>query len=63
MKSLYIGSTSGYAGKTLITVCMGLYFQQIGLNVGYMKPVGVLPYTSDNKTGDKDAKFVQEILG
>ena len=63
MKALYIGSTSGYAGKTLITLCLGLYFQQMGLKVGYMKPVGVLPYTDQDKTGDEDAFFVQKILG
>ncbi len=63
MDTIYIGSTSGYAGKTLITISLGLYFQQMGLKVGYMKPVGVLPCTKDGKIGDEDALFVQKILG
>ncbi len=62
MKTIYIGSTSGYAGKTLITVSLALYFKERGLNVGYMKPVGVLPYNYRGKLGDEDAHFVQEVL-
>ncbi len=63
MLGLYIGSTSGYSGKNMIAMSMGKKFQKMGYNVGYMKPVGVLPMEVDGKTGDEDAFFVQEVLG
>ncbi|WP_028574377.1 phosphotransacetylase family protein [Desulfonatronovibrio hydrogenovorans] len=63
MLGLYIGSTSGYSGKNMIAMSIGKKFQKMGYNVGYMKPVGVLPREVDGKRGDEDAFFVQEVLG
>ncbi|SDN59936.1 hypothetical protein SAMN04488516_103136 [Desulfonauticus submarinus] len=63
MVSLYIGSTSGYSGKNLVTMTLGLKFQQEGYKVGYMKPVGAMPKRVGDKLGDEDALFMQEILG
>lgn len=63
MVSLYIGSTSGYSGKNLITMSLALYFQKEGYKVGYMKPVGAMPKKVGDKLGDEDALFMQEILG
>ncbi len=63
MQGLYIGSTSGFAGKNLIAMCMCIKFQQEGYRVGYMKPVGTIPGQYDNKRGDEDAFFVQDALG
>ncbi len=63
MLGLYIGSTAGYSGKNMIAMSMGKKFQKQGYQVGYMKPVGVLPREKDGKMGDEDAFFVQEILG
>ncbi|WP_045216930.1 phosphotransacetylase family protein [Desulfonatronovibrio magnus] len=63
MLGLYIGSTTGYSGKNMIAMSMGKKFQKMGLNVGYMKPVGVMPKEIDGKLGDEDAFFVQEVLG
>ncbi|WP_456325015.1 phosphotransacetylase family protein [Desulfonauticus submarinus] len=63
MVSLYIGSTSGYSGKNLITMTLGLKFQQEGYKIGYMKPVGAMPKRVGDKLGDEDALFMQEILG
>ncbi len=62
MNTIYIGSTSGYAGKTLIALALALYFKEMGLRVGYMKPVGVVPYKYNGKMGDEDAHFVQQVL-
>jgi len=63
--SIYIGSTTGYAGKNMLAIGLGLILQREGYKVGYMKPVGTLPklYEDDNKMGDEDAFFVQEALG
>jgi uncharacterized protein len=63
MLGLYIGSTTGYSGKNMVAMSIGKMFQKKGYQVGYMKPVGVLPVEKDGKTGDEDAFFVQEVLG
>lgn len=63
MPGLYIGSTSGYSGKNTITVGLGLGFQQAGLKVGYMKPVGAMPLETEAGLGDEDALFVRDALG
>jgi len=64
MITLYIGSTSGYAGKTLITLTIGRYFQKLGFKVGFLKPIGTSPITeNENKVIDQDALFIQKILG
>ena len=63
MTGLYIGSTTGYAGKNMIALALGMKFQKDGLNVGYMKPVGAVPGTIDGKIGDEDAFFIQDVMG
>ena len=63
MLGLYIGSTTGYAGKNMIAMALGMKFQKEGLNVGYMKPVGAVPGQEDGKIGDEDAFFIQDVLG
>lgn len=63
MVGIYVGATSGYSGKNLIAMGLGLKFQKDGLNVGYAKPVGAMPVEKNGKLGDEDAFFVQEVLG
>ena len=63
MSGLYIGSTTGYSGKNMIVMGLGMRLQKEGFNVGYMKPVGAMPVEIDGKLGDEDAVFVQEALG
>lgn len=63
MASIYVGATSGYSGKNLIAMGLGLKFQKDGLNVGYIKPVGAVPVEKNGRLGDEDAFFVQEVLG
>ncbi|OIN98744.1 MAG: hypothetical protein AUJ49_12730 [Desulfovibrionaceae bacterium CG1_02_65_16] len=62
MVGIYIGSTTGYSGKNLIAMSLGLRFKKLGLKVGYMKPVGAMP-REDSGPGDEDAMFLQEVLG
>jgi BioD-like phosphotransacetylase family protein len=59
---LFIGSTAGNSGKTLVTVGLGLALQESGYTVGYIKPLGKLPTTLDGKVVDGDAQFVKDIL-
>ncbi len=63
MAGLYIGSTTGYSGKNMIAMGLGLRLQKDGFNVGYMKPVGAMPMEINGTLGDEDAAFVQDVLG
>ena len=63
MPGLYIGSTSGFAGKNLLAMALGLQLQKEGYTVGYMKPVGMQPTESGGRMGDEDAFFMQQVLG
>ncbi len=63
MVSLYVGSTSGYSGKSLVSVGLGQKFKMDGLKVGYFKPVGILPIKVDSTLTDKDAWFIYRALG
>jgi BioD-like phosphotransacetylase family protein len=62
MQTLFIGSTAGNSGKTLITVGLGLALQECGYKVGYVKPLGKLPITVGGKVVDADAQFLKGIL-
>ena len=62
MVSLYVGSTSGYSGKTLVTMGLGHRFQRDGLRVGYIKPVGILPIKVDDTLTDHDAWRIYRAL-
>jgi uncharacterized protein len=62
MVSLYVGSTSGYTGKTLVTMGLGARFQRDGLKIGYMKPVGILPLKVDDTLTDHDAWRIYRAL-
>ncbi|WP_027368865.1 phosphotransacetylase family protein [Desulfocurvibacter africanus] len=63
MAGIYIGSTAGYSGKNMVVMGLGLKLQKEGYNVGYMKPVGAMPITVGDRSGDEDARFVQDVLG
>ena len=62
MQTLFIGSTAGNSGKTLITVGLGLALRECGYKVGYLKPLGKMPITVNGKTVDADAQFLKSIL-
>ncbi|NCC24729.1 MAG: phosphotransacetylase family protein [Deltaproteobacteria bacterium] len=63
MVGIYVGATSGYSGKNMVAMGLGLKLQKDGFNVGYMKPVGAMPMEKNGVLGDEDAFFVQEVLG
>jgi BioD-like phosphotransacetylase family protein len=62
MKSLYIASISSHAGKSLVSLVLGLRMKNDGLKVGYMKPIGVLPTTLNGVSTDEDALFIAQAL-
>ena len=62
MISLYVGSTSGYSGKSLVSMGLGHRFRRDGLRVGYFKPVGILPLKVDDTLTDHDAWRIYRAL-
>lgn len=62
MLGLYIGSTAGFSGKNLITLALGKKFQDKGLNIGFMKPVGAVPKEFEGKMVDEDAYKTAKFL-
>src|SRR4030042_1918037 len=62
MISLYVGSTSGYSGKSLVSMGLGHRFKKDGLKVGYLKPVGILPTKIDDILTDNDAWRIYRAL-
>lgn len=63
MKTLYIVSTSAYAGKSLATLALALHLQERGLKVGYFKPIGSLPVRANGEVSDEDALYIAEQIG
>jgi BioD-like phosphotransacetylase family protein len=58
MKTLYITSTSAYAGKSLTALAIALHLQERGLRVGYFKPLGSLAQRVGDHLGDEDALYI-----
>jgi len=63
VKSLVVGTTSSYSGRTLVCLGMGFRFIRDGLNIGYCKPLGTLPVQVGSAETDEDAVFVAQALG
>jgi BioD-like phosphotransacetylase family protein len=63
MRSLYIASTEGSGGKTTLSVGLCLALRGRGFDVGYFKPVGIVPQGSSGELVDDDARFVADVLG
>ncbi len=63
MRTLYIGSTTGNSGKTMVTLGLAPALQAGGRAVGYFKPLGRQPRTVGGQVVDADAEFLREVLG
>lgn len=62
MVPLYVGSTAGYSGKSLVSMGLGYRFRKDGLRVGYLKPVGILPIKVEDILTDNDAWRIYRAL-
>jgi len=62
-KTIFVAATGQHVGKTTSTLGLVANLKQMGLNVGYCKPVGQQHITVDGKTADKDAVLFSEVLG
>ncbi len=63
MITVYIGSTTGYSGKSLVALGLALRMKADGYRVGYMKPYGKVPVVEQGKLIDGDVLFMKDILG
>ncbi len=63
MKTLYIVSTSAYAGKSLAALAIALHLRDRGLKVGYFKPLGSLAVKVNDRISDEDALYIAEQIG
>lgn len=61
--NLYIASTSGYSGKTLIALGLSRIWAAGGVSVGYVKPLGKIPVMEGGRVLDGDALFLSKELG
>ncbi len=65
MRSIFIGSTGGEPGQTLVTWALAVRLRERGLRVGFFKPYGLLPDVSSTAGGglcDADVLLLQKIL-
>jgi uncharacterized protein len=62
MRSLFIASTLGNSGKTMIAIGLAPLFQAAGRRVGYFKPLGRQATAVNGTLADADAHFLKEAL-
>lgn len=62
MVHLYIASMSGFSGKSLVTLGLGLVMKEKGLRIGYIKPYGNIPVQQEGRLVDADAEFMRKSL-
>jgi BioD-like phosphotransacetylase family protein len=63
MIPILVASNSGHAGRTFVSLGLGLRLIERGFSVGYLKPVGRTPIRKDGAVYDADALFMGEALG
>ncbi|MGE5301330.1 MAG: phosphotransacetylase family protein [Acidobacteriota bacterium] len=59
---LYVASMSGYSGKSLVTLGLGLMMKEAGYRIGYVKPLGKIPVRHGSLLIDADAEFMMKSL-
>jgi BioD-like phosphotransacetylase family protein len=62
MVHLYIASMSGFSGKSLVSLGLGLLLKEEGYRVGYIKPFGKIPLKLGSAVVDADAEFMRKAL-
>ena len=62
MPFLFIGSTGDRSGQSLLTWAIAEKLKERGLKVGFMKPFGSAPVSSDGIWGDPDVLLFKDVL-
>lgn len=63
MIPILIASTTGYAGRTFLSLGLAALLIEQGYTVGYFKPLGKTPQKKGKNVYDADALFIKETLG
>ena len=63
MKTLYITSTTPYAGKSALCVGLGRRFRSDGYAIGYMRPVSTMRTRIGDCVVDEEANLMRQSLG
>ncbi|MCX8069455.1 MAG: phosphotransacetylase family protein [Thermodesulfovibrionales bacterium] len=63
MNPVFITSKNSHAGKTFITIGLGLTLIERGLKIGYIKPFGKTVIKKGKDIVDEDALFIKDSLG
>ncbi len=61
--NLYVASTSGNSGKTLVVLGLAKIWAARGVSVGYVKHLGKAPVIEHGSVVDEDASFLAKELG
>ena len=62
MPFLFIGSTGDRSGQSLLTWAVVEKLKEKGLKVGFMKPFGTSPVSSNGLWGDPDVLLLKDVL-
>lgn len=62
MKSLLVGSTAAYSGRSAIILGIAQQLQERGLDICYGKPIGIFENPSDPHAVDADVQFLSQTL-
>lgn len=60
--NLYLASTDGVSGKTLLALALTTIWREGGASVGYVKPLGKIPVPESGRIVDGDAMFLAREL-
>jgi uncharacterized protein len=63
MIPLLFTSNQPFSGKSSLCVGIGSVLRDMGLKVGYMKPVGTLPVKVGDVITDEDSQYISKIFG
>jgi BioD-like phosphotransacetylase family protein len=63
MPFLFIGSTGDRSGQSLLAWAVAERLKEKGLKVGFMKPFGTAPVSSNGLWGDPDVLLFKDVLG
>ncbi len=63
MISIFVASSTGYAGRTFISLGLGMKLKEHDYTIGYLKPIGKAPVKKGGLVCDADSLFAKDVLG
>ncbi len=62
MISILVASSTGYAGRTFVSLGLGMKLKEHDYSIGYLKPMGKAPIKKGDTVCDADGLFAKEVL-